>query len=104
MLDDTEDADVLTHLLPSISFIQAELDKGRGVIVHCLAGVSAFGVLVLLMCLEFHHPCFRSQYDYRGRVFDVQPETRSSVGIGTYQESSTYRRVCFFFDIKPLPF
>ena len=41
MLDDTEDADVLTHLLPSIHFIQAELDKGRGVLVHCMAGVSA---------------------------------------------------------------
>lgn len=95
MLDDTEDADVLPHLLPSISFIQAELDKGRGVIVHCLAGVSAcsgsFDVF-----LESHHPCSRSQYDYRGRVSDVQQETRSSVGIGTYQESSTYRRVCFF--------
>ena len=41
MLDDTEDADVLTHLLPSIGFIQAELDKGRGVLVHCMAGISA---------------------------------------------------------------
>ena len=41
MLDDSEDADVLTHLLPSIRFIQAELDKGRGVLVHCLAGISA---------------------------------------------------------------
>ena len=38
MLDDTEDADVLVHLLPSIHFIQAELDKGRGVLVHCQAG------------------------------------------------------------------
>ena len=39
-LDDTEDADVMTHFLPSIHFIQAELDKGRGVLVHCHAGVS----------------------------------------------------------------
>ena len=40
MLDDTDDADVLVHLLPSIHFVQAELDKGRGVLVHCQAGVS----------------------------------------------------------------
>ena len=39
-LDDTEDADILTHFLPSIHFIQAELDKGRGVLVHCHAGIS----------------------------------------------------------------
>ena len=41
MLDDSEDTDVLTHFLPSIRFIQAELDKGQGVLVHCLAGISA---------------------------------------------------------------
>ncbi|KDQ32112.1 hypothetical protein PLEOSDRAFT_1034159 [Pleurotus ostreatus PC15] len=40
LLDDTEDADILTHFLPSISFIQNELDKGRGVLVHCQAGMS----------------------------------------------------------------
>ena len=40
LLDDSEDADILVHLLPSIHFIQAELDKGRGVLVHCHAGIS----------------------------------------------------------------
>ncbi|KDR80052.1 hypothetical protein GALMADRAFT_222955 [Galerina marginata CBS 339.88] len=45
-LDDTEDADVLTHLLPAIHFIQAELDKGRGVLVHCQAGVSRSSTIV----------------------------------------------------------
>ncbi|KAG6897417.1 hypothetical protein C0992_001731 [Termitomyces sp. T32_za158] len=40
LLDDTEDADILQHLLPSIHFIEAELEKGRGVLVHCHAGVS----------------------------------------------------------------
>ncbi|THG95886.1 hypothetical protein EW026_g5841 [Hermanssonia centrifuga] len=38
-LDDTEDEDVLKHLVSAITFIQAELDKNRGVLVHCLAGV-----------------------------------------------------------------
>ncbi|KAL0576450.1 tyrosine protein phosphatase yvh1 [Marasmius crinis-equi] len=40
LLDDTEEADILQHFLPSISFIQAELNKGRGVLVHCQAGMS----------------------------------------------------------------
>ncbi|TRM62330.1 hypothetical protein BD626DRAFT_498862 [Schizophyllum amplum] len=40
LLDDDEQSDVLTHFLPSISFIQSELDKDRGVLVHCVAGMS----------------------------------------------------------------
>ncbi|KAL0067179.1 tyrosine protein phosphatase yvh1 [Marasmius tenuissimus] len=40
LLDDTEEADILQHFLPSISFIQAEVSKGRGVLVHCQAGIS----------------------------------------------------------------
>ncbi|KAJ7204785.1 hypothetical protein GGX14DRAFT_459753 [Mycena pura] len=40
LLDDTEDADVLVHFIPAITFIQAELDKGRGLLVHCQAGMS----------------------------------------------------------------
>ncbi|KAI0066919.1 hypothetical protein BV25DRAFT_1795762 [Artomyces pyxidatus] len=40
LLDDTDDADILQHFIPSITFIQAELDKGRGVLVHCHAGMS----------------------------------------------------------------
>jgi dual specificity phosphatase 12 len=39
-LDDVEDADVLQHMIPSITFIQAELDKGKGILVHCQAGTS----------------------------------------------------------------
>ncbi|KAF9449282.1 hypothetical protein P691DRAFT_799489 [Macrolepiota fuliginosa MF-IS2] len=46
LIDDTEDADILSHLLPSIHFIQAELDKGRGVLVHCQAGVSRSATIV----------------------------------------------------------
>ncbi|KAF9467838.1 hypothetical protein BDZ94DRAFT_1155524 [Collybia nuda] len=46
LLDDTEDADILRHLLPSIHFIQAELDKGRGVLVHCHAGISRSATIV----------------------------------------------------------
>ncbi|KAG6908000.1 hypothetical protein DXG01_006535 [Tephrocybe rancida] len=50
LLDDTEDADILQHLLPSIHFIQAELDKGRGVLVHCHAGVSTSWPIILPPC------------------------------------------------------
>ncbi|KAI0346374.1 phosphatases II [Trametopsis cervina] len=39
-LDDTEDEDILKHLVTCIAFIQAEIDKNRGVLVHCLAGIS----------------------------------------------------------------
>ncbi|KAF8155595.1 hypothetical protein B0H34DRAFT_659598 [Crassisporium funariophilum] len=45
-LDDTEDADILMHFLPSIQFIQAELAKGRGVLVHCQAGISRSSTIV----------------------------------------------------------
>jgi dual specificity phosphatase 12 len=40
-IDDTDEEDVLAHFLPAIAFIQAELDNGRGVLVHCQAGRSA---------------------------------------------------------------
>ncbi|RPD75409.1 hypothetical protein L226DRAFT_612467 [Lentinus tigrinus ALCF2SS1-7] len=39
-IDDTETADILQHFVPSITFIQSELDKGYGVLVHCQAGMS----------------------------------------------------------------
>ncbi|KIJ09371.1 hypothetical protein PAXINDRAFT_102257 [Paxillus involutus ATCC 200175] len=45
-IDDSAEEDVLVHFLPSISFIQKELDKGRGVLVHCQAGVSRSTTIV----------------------------------------------------------
>ncbi|KAH6906785.1 protein-tyrosine phosphatase-like protein [Coprinopsis sp. MPI-PUGE-AT-0042] len=45
-LDDIEDADILMHFLPAIQFIKAELAKGRGVLVHCHAGVSRSASIV----------------------------------------------------------
>ncbi|KAI0281804.1 hypothetical protein BGY98DRAFT_1124374 [Russula aff. rugulosa BPL654] len=45
-LDDVEEADVLQHLIPAITFIQAELDKGRGILVHCQAGTSRSATIV----------------------------------------------------------
>ncbi|KAI0792541.1 protein-tyrosine phosphatase-like protein [Abortiporus biennis] len=45
-LDDSQDADVLSHLVSAISFMQKELDKGRGVLVHCQAGISRSATIV----------------------------------------------------------
>ncbi|KAH0826671.1 hypothetical protein J3R83DRAFT_5059 [Lanmaoa asiatica] len=45
-MDDSADEDVLVHFLPSISFIQKELDKGHGVLVHCQAGISRSATIV----------------------------------------------------------
>ncbi|CDO77073.1 hypothetical protein BN946_scf184473.g17 [Trametes cinnabarina] len=39
-IDDTESSDILQHFVPAVTFIQAELDKGHGVLVHCQAGMS----------------------------------------------------------------
>ncbi|KAL6304400.1 hypothetical protein BKA93DRAFT_733115 [Sparassis latifolia] len=45
-LDDTEDADILVHLVSAISFIEEELEKGHGVLVHCHAGLSRSATIV----------------------------------------------------------
>ncbi|EGO03696.1 hypothetical protein SERLA73DRAFT_69538 [Serpula lacrymans var. lacrymans S7.3] len=45
-IDDSAEEDVLVHFLPSISFIQQELDKGWGVLVHCQAGISRSATIV----------------------------------------------------------
>ncbi len=41
---------MLQHLIPAITFIQAELDKGRGILVHCQAGTSACHTWTILGC------------------------------------------------------
>lgn len=76
MLDDTEDADILTHLLPSIHFIEAELGKGRGVLVHCQAGISKF--LPDSRSLSGLSNRCRPQLDYCRCVSHVQQENRPS--------------------------
>ncbi|KAG7439997.1 uncharacterized protein BT62DRAFT_1051642 [Guyanagaster necrorhizus] len=55
LLDDTEEADIMIHFLPSITFIQAELDKGRSVLVHCQAGMSRSVTLVAAYLMYTRH-------------------------------------------------
>ena len=45
-LDDSQEADILSQFLPAIQFIEGELEKGRGVLVHCLAGISTFSTSI----------------------------------------------------------
>ncbi|KAJ2933914.1 hypothetical protein H1R20_g3153, partial [Candolleomyces eurysporus] len=45
-LDDVQDADVLAHFEACNQFIGAQLSKGRGVLVHCLAGISRSATVV----------------------------------------------------------
>jgi dual specificity phosphatase 12 len=40
-LDDTEEQDVLSYLPATIAFIQSALASGDGVLIHCMAGMSA---------------------------------------------------------------
>ncbi|KAI0947581.1 hypothetical protein AcW1_009302 [Taiwanofungus camphoratus] len=54
-LDDTEDADILAHLISAITFIEAELDKGRGVLVHCQAGLSRSATIVAAYLMYDRH-------------------------------------------------
>ncbi|KAG5654417.1 hypothetical protein H0H81_002606 [Sphagnurus paluster] len=54
-LDDTEDEDILRHLLPSIEFIRAELEKGRGVLVHCHAGISRSATVMAAYLMYSKH-------------------------------------------------
>lgn len=55
LLDDTEEADIMIHFLPSITFIQAELDKGRSVLVHCQAGMSRSVTIVAAYLMYTRH-------------------------------------------------
>jgi dual specificity phosphatase 12 len=39
-IEDSDDADILVFLPAAVAFIEKEVDKSRGVLVHCVAGVS----------------------------------------------------------------
>ncbi len=45
--DHTDSSDILQYFVPAITFIQAELDKDHGVLVHCQTDISEFGSMVV---------------------------------------------------------
>ncbi|KAI0254635.1 hypothetical protein BJV78DRAFT_1274060 [Lactifluus subvellereus] len=71
-LDDVEEADILQHLIPSITFIQAELDKGWGVLVHCQAGTSRSATVAAAYIMY-------SQNLDAGPAIDLIRKVRSSI-------------------------
>jgi dual specificity phosphatase 12 len=75
-LDDVEEADILQHLIPSITFIQAELDKGWGVLVHCQAGTSEYPriyvtIFGLDMCIAGRSATVAAAYIMYSQNLDV---------------------------------
>ncbi|KAG8733889.1 hypothetical protein FRC12_018716 [Ceratobasidium sp. 428] len=48
-LDDTEEQDVLSYLPATIAFIQSALASGDGVLIHCMAGMSACELAIHLI-------------------------------------------------------
>ncbi|KAF9817014.1 hypothetical protein IEO21_03688 [Rhodonia placenta] len=54
-LDDTEDADILAHLFSAAAFIEAEHSKGKGVLVHCQAGISRSATIVAAYLMYVRH-------------------------------------------------
>ncbi|KAI0087434.1 protein-tyrosine phosphatase-like protein [Irpex rosettiformis] len=54
-LIDTDDEDILKHLVTCVTFVQAELDKGRGVLVHCVAGISRSASIVAAYLMYSHN-------------------------------------------------
>ena len=76
-----EDADILVHFEACNQFIGAQLSKGRGVLVHCLAGISEYSSLELrktrISGRRFLFWLCRQKFDYRRSVFDALEEAKS---------------------------
>ena len=49
-LDDTVEADILRFLPRCVGIINNELEKGRGVLVHCQAGMSEY---ICIQCVYY---------------------------------------------------
>ncbi|KAH9833166.1 uncharacterized protein C8Q71DRAFT_192483 [Rhodofomes roseus] len=88
-LDDTEDADVLSHLVAAIQFIEAELEKGRGVLVHCQAGLSRSATIVAAYLMYVQHIDYEAALDLiRGVRPNIQPNDGFLRQLAVFQEAS----------------
>ncbi|KZT64540.1 hypothetical protein DAEQUDRAFT_732477 [Daedalea quercina L-15889] len=88
-LDDTEDADVLGHVVTAIQFIESELEKGRGVLVHCQAGLSRSATIVAAYLMYVQHIDYEAALDL---IRDVRPNVQPNEGflrqLAVFQEAS----------------
>ncbi|KAF5366119.1 hypothetical protein D9757_010932 [Collybiopsis confluens] len=89
LLDDSEDEDVLVHLLPAITFIQSELDKGRGVLVHCQAGISRSATIVAAYLMHNRHMNLEEALDLirKARV-EIDPNPSFLAQLEIFQDAS----------------
>ncbi|EPS99548.1 hypothetical protein FOMPIDRAFT_1050581 [Fomitopsis schrenkii] len=88
-LDDTDDADVLSHLVAAIQFIEAELEKGRGVLVHCVAGLSRSATIVAAYLMYVQHVDYEAALELIRKVRpNVQPNDGFLRQLAVFQEAS----------------
>ncbi|KAH9933812.1 uncharacterized protein B0H18DRAFT_982187 [Fomitopsis serialis] len=88
-LDDTEDADVLGHLVAAIQFIEAELEKGRAVLVHCQAGLSRSVTIVAAYLMYVQHIDYEAALDLIRNVRpNIQPNDGFLRQLAVFEEAS----------------
>ena len=107
-LDDTDEADVLQHLPKCVEVINNEIEKGRGVLVHCQAGMSECRIgcdrsvslrLWLLTMLARWSDGGRSEHDDCCGVFDVREWGWSGGSVGDGEEETTECAVRVLLDL-----
>lgn len=79
-LDDMEDADALAFFPQCIAFIEDELEKGRGVLVHCQAGMSEWKCCTICTLCLTRLPLDRSKCHDRRCLSHVREADRRPGG------------------------
>ncbi|KAI0367683.1 hypothetical protein BV20DRAFT_1037581 [Pilatotrama ljubarskyi] len=88
-IDDTESSDILQHFVPAITFLQAELDKGHGVLVHCQAGMSRSVAIVAAFLMVSQGLDPEGALDVIRKVRpDVQPNEGFMRQLGIFYKAS----------------
>ncbi|KAG8814495.1 hypothetical protein FRC17_001104, partial [Serendipita sp. 399] len=89
-LIDAGDSDLLAHVVPSIEFIQSELDKGHSVLVHCFAGISRSASMVAAYLMYSQNLDFS---DAKLQVQKARPQANPNRGfaaqLGVFHQAIT---------------